>query len=230
MADEVKGCDTLSDTSDVSSEMKKLSECKGVNAATELIDQFNRKNKIAHFKLVRQRELDINLKLSALGICPQVLGHCPIQSVYRVKHFVMASKRYQMTLEEYYLSTHRPVSTAERLKMEFDFIVGKIGELHRAGKGHGDTHLGNFVLTAPSSSEGQVESQVGDSSFDSTIDLLTCDLKIIDYGTSMKVDSPLDDQCIHPHNLGLEYDASRIDIDLAMFRLHFDAFQACLSH
>ncbi len=121
--------------------------------------------------------------------------------------------------------------TPERLKLEFDFIVGKIGELHRVGKGHGDVHLDNFVLalpTVPTEPEVEDGTQSGDS--DATIDLLTCDFKIIDHGRSFDLDKPLDND--HPYDcdvLAVAPDASSIEIDLAIFRLSFETFHAPLS-
>ncbi len=224
MTDEVKGCDALID---VTREMQEIAECKSVLGILPLMDRLNETHKEAYFKLVLRPELDINLKMSNLGICPQVLGFRPINNQFYSNQFVMASKRYEMTLREYYcLSALKPPLTPERLKLEEELIIDKIGELHHVGYGHGDTNLDNFVLNRPSSSSSS-------GNGDETIDLLTCNVKIIDFGFSSLLDSPSDKEYRRNSSesdlwkmLGLESDASTVQFDLTYCRWCLDKIRS----
>ncbi len=173
------------------------------------ITAINRDSCTIYVKVVTTDELDINLKLSAKGICPQVLAHRQFveprygQSVDRA---IMVSRRYRITLFDYCKSSRIGVGLTPA---EYKFIDSKIGKLHDAGYGHGDLHLDNIVIDID-----------GDAK-----NLLSSDLKIIDFGTTSLLGSSFDNRLRGMlqissmwSELKLVKDSTMAEFDLAYYR------------
>jgi hypothetical protein len=117
-----------------------------------------------YVKLVTRDELNLNLKLMELGICPRVIAHSGVPKICdssqpRVNHkakagesdrvdrlCVMVSQLYDITLADYFtehLDTDRSILLDPRV---LALIDAKLGAMHSVDIAHLDTHLGNFVF------------------------------------------------------------------------------------
>jgi hypothetical protein len=158
-----------------------------------------------YVKLVTQDELNLNLKLMKLGICPTVLAHSripevcvksypPVDKVDKVdkvdRLHVMVSELYDITLSKYfteYLGADGSILLDHRV---LALIDAKLGAMHSANVAHLDTHLENFVFNIiPSIPDGKSEATKEAKILEVLRQLQG--LMIIDFGCATELDNSL---------------------------------------
>jgi tRNA A-37 threonylcarbamoyl transferase component Bud32 len=219
---------------DTATVIQVLDDCLTTKTADELmskIDQINCNYTIGFYlKRASLGELNLNLKMMGIGVCPNVLGYRKLEALLYDddEFYLMASERYEMTLLYYideYVNFDLKVILDPRV---LSLIYAKIRLMHDVGIAHLDTHTQNFVLNV----DRPITDTVHETPREEMVLQMLQDLKsmkIIDFGGSQPIDNSSELKVLSCDafwkQLNLTSDSTLADYDLAM--CHYMILHEC---